>query len=588
MAQDGFNYQTTERTLLGAVDELRIRADNDMPDYMPVFQGVGFGNMPGEPGSAGDSGFMGMGAVPLSNGELSAIAAANPRAVAKDDPDDDDETVTLDAVEKFNDFKRFARRPGGREVGGTVSATITRTKRVKGFISDDVRTSQNTYEIWIPLNVLEKFREQIARAPEQWAIDLVRARGEALTDQEIEAERRQAASQAEQLRKDTELVKAQAPTAAGAKPTAKTAERRGAPAKPRASTAEWDAAAKRNVENSRKLEWGVDLSKYGNGPGDPTLARDAIVFQKEYGLTADGIIGPKTLGKIKEIRMRIQQEGPTAKVPPSVLTFVNSIKIKGFADVRTSGALTQTQVEAHARGEEVSLKEEATAQMLIAKREGKEPPKSAPVPKPKPKPTPKPAPKPGPKPAPAPKPAPKPTPTPAPKPTPKPGPSRFAIQLPTVELTPAQLRAAQTANMLSAQRLGWSTNPGVYPKGPGSEQLAKDVAYVQKKYRMPGAPGVITAAMLTRIENQQLAGLGALQVDNAMTAAAASRLLNGVVVKSKSNWPWIIGIGVVGLGLLGLAVAQSRNKASTPAREPRVAPAPVPELAVQPASEVAD
>jgi len=37
----GFNYQTSESTLLGAVENLRMPGMDDLPDYMETFSGVG-------------------------------------------------------------------------------------------------------------------------------------------------------------------------------------------------------------------------------------------------------------------------------------------------------------------------------------------------------------------------------------------------------------------------------------------------------------------------------------------------------------------------------------------------------------------
>jgi hypothetical protein len=537
MSIGAFNYQTSESTLLGSVDQLRIRADNGLYNYLPVLSGPDMDL--GVPVRAAYMSGLGGYASKL-NAYLRDINALNASLLAsqKRDPDNADEKITIKDITNAGRFVMFGRAPGKREVGVKITATVTFNRFEEGTFTDTNEDFTKSVEVYLPMDLAQRAREEYDNAPTDADFNLVRQRGAALTDQEINLEvaraKKQAEMSAEANRRAAEETPINITPAVRERTTRDAAERR---ARNAVGLVEYEGAAERNKSSSARYKWGVDLSVYNGGPGDVRLARDAATFQKQAQLTSDGIIGPKTLEAVKAIRLRVIAEGRGAKVPVEILSFVNALKIPGLADPRTEGAVDQAKfeqlktegvVKEQAKPSEVMQQfvekypEHAKATGLVL------PTKTTTVTPPAPRRT---------------------TPVVRPK-TPAAG----------TTLTQDQLSAAQRGNIASSKSFGWRTNPGVYPEGPGSALLAEDIAFIQRKFGIGGSAGVMAKSIIDRIQNQQLVGLGAVQADNISTLDVASRLLNGIVFTSGVNW-WYVGGGAVAVVAALAAVALTSDKA---------------------------
>lgn len=595
-----FNYQTNESTLLGSIDNLRMPSTSTPLNYMPMLSGVTMpsaaatpatqqeevesdvGNQPSlgvmfggteinpnyadvldEPSDDDDDPVQGLGEVDpdaaIITPYMREIRVMNaPRLTySRRNRDDNEEQITLKSVDKLNFFVNFQRLPGKRDVVGTVSANVTLNRKKDEFGPFDTDEDfTKLMELYVPLKFLSEPQTmaRLTKAPEQAAIDLVRNRGASLTDQELAVE-------LDRLKRQDKLT-AEANKAAETKTVAITPKLRKEMEtnrlKTRATNAQkyvaFEAAAEKNKKSSTKYKWGVDLSAYGGGPGDVTLASDAAVFQKQAKLEADGIIGPKTLDAVKVIRVRMLAEGAKAKVAPDILKFVTNLKVPGLADARTAGAVTTEKFEQLKK--EGVVKEQAKPSEVIKEyvvKTGLKPP--APPAQIKPINT-------------------------VPVATPKRSkPADTPVVASTgAALSPEELNAAITANAESANVLGWSTNPAIYPEGARSPQLALDIVYIQRKFNMGGIPGVLSPDVLTRIKNQQLSGLSGLGTTDTDVMQVASRLLSGVRTSGGASAPsagpssrgglfdninwWYVGGGVAAIAALGIAFYSTKSSSS--------------------------
>jgi hypothetical protein len=539
MSIGAFNYQTSESTLLGSVDQLRIRADNGLYNYLPVLSGPDMDL--GVPVRAAYMSGLGGYASKL-NAYLREINAMNPALLAaqKRDPDNSDEKITIKDITNAGRFVMFGRAPGKREVGVKITSTVTFNRFEEGTFTDTNEDFTKSVEVYLPMDLAQRAREEYVNSPTDADFNLVRQRGASLTDQEIALEvaraKRQGEMSAEANRRAAEETPINITPAVRERTTRDAAERR---ARNAVGLVEYEGAAERNKSSSARYKWGVDLSVYNGGPGDVRLARDAATFQKQAQLTSDGIIGPKTLEAVKAIRLRVIAEGRGAKVPVEILSFVNALKIPGLADPRTEGAVDQAKfeqlktegvVKEQAKPSEVMQQfvekypehAKATGLVLPTKTTAATPPaprRTSPIRRPK---------------------------------TPAAG----------ATLTRDQLSAAQRGNIASSKSFGWRTNPGVYPEGPGSALLAEDIAFIQRKFSIGGSPGVMAKSIIDRIQNQQLSGLGAVQADSVSTLDVVSRLLSGVVFGDTSNinWWYVGGAGLAVAAALA-AVALTSDKA---------------------------
>lgn len=537
MSLGAFNYQTRESTLLGSVDQLRMRSDGNLYNYLPILSGVGSTGTPVEAEYvSGLSGFPGKMNSYLR--EINALNAALLRSKRRD-YDDNDEKITIKEITNAKKFVNFQRFPGKREVGAVIQADVIFNRFKEGTFTDTNEDfpNNNPVQVIIPLDLAQRARDEYADPPLDSVFNMVRERGASMTDQEIniEAERmkRQAKITAEDNRRAEEQSPIQITPELREKQARDSAERR---ARNAVGLVQFENAAEKNKNASVKYKWGVDLSVYGGGPGDVTLARDAANFQKLSKLGADGVIGPKTLDAVKVIRQRMIAEGRSAKVPAEILSFVTALQIPGFADPRTSGAVTQEKFEK--LKEEGVVKEQLKPSEAIAAYTTKYPDRAKAagfeVPA-----TPQTTP-----------PATTPRKTGFRLPKPKPSPEKVAQE------TPDATTSAQNANIVSAKTLKWKTNPAIYPDGPGSAQLVNDIAFIQRKFGIGGASGVMTAGVLDRIKSQQLSGLGAVQADNSDTLSVASRLISGIVFPTfmaNINW-WYVGAGAVAIAALATAL----------------------------------
>lgn len=541
MSIGSFNYQTSESTLLGSVDQLRIRADNGLYNYLPVLSGPDMDL--GVPVRAAYMSGLGGYASKL-NAYLREITALNASLLAsqKRDPDNSDEKITLKDITNAGRFVMFGRAPGKREVGVKITATVTFNRFDESTFPDTNEDFTKSVQVYLPMDLAQRAREEYDNSPTDAAFNLVRERGASLTDQEIALELERAKKQAGMSAEANRRAAAEKPiniTPAVQKQRGRdSAERR---ARNAVGLVEYEGAAERNKSSSARYKWGVDLSVYNGGPGDVRLARDAATFQKQAKLTSDGIIGPKTLEAVKAIRLRVIAEGRGAKVPVEILSFVNALKIPGLADPRTEGAVDQAKFEQLKKegvvkeqakpseviqqfGEKYPEQAKATGLVLPTKNKTATPP--------------------------------------APRPRPRPRPKTPETPAAGATLTQDQLSAAQRGNIASSKSFGWRTNPGVYPEGPGSALLAEDIVFIQRKFSIDGSPGVMTKSIIDRIQNQQLSGLGAVQADSVSTLDVVSRLLSGVVFVDTSNINWWY-VGAAGLAVAGAlaAVALTSKKA---------------------------
>jgi hypothetical protein len=541
MSIGAFNYQTSESTLLGSVDQLRIRADNGLYNYLPVLSGPDMDL--GVPVRAAYMSGLGGYASKL-NANLREINAMNPALLAaqKRDPDNSDEKITIKDITNAGRFVMFGRAPGKREVGVKITATVTFNRFEEGTFKDTNEDFTKSVQVYLPMDLAQRAREEYDDSPTDAAFNLVRERGASLTDQEINLEvaraKKQAGMSAEANRRAAEEPATNITPAVRERRGRDSAERR---ARNAVGLVEYEGAAERNKSASARYKWGVDLSVYNGGPGDVRLARDAANFQKQAKLTSDGIIGPKTLEAVKAIRLRVIAEGRGAKVPVEILPFVNALKIPGLADPRTEGAVDQAKFE-QLKTEGV-VKEQAKPSEVI-QQFGKKYPEQAKatglvLPTKNKAATP-----------------------PAPRRRPRPRPKTPETPAAGATLTQDQLSAAQRGNIASSKSFGWRTNPGVYPEGPGSALLAEDIAFIQRKFSIGGSPGVMTKSIIDRIQNQQLSGLGAVQADSVSTLDVVSRLLSGVVFGDTSNinWWYVGGAGLAVAAALA-AVALTSKKA---------------------------
>jgi len=603
-----FNYQTNESTLLGSIDNLRMPSTSTPLNYMPMLSGVtmptaaatpsmreeevevesdavdqpslgvmfggteinpNYADVLDEPSDdddddADDDAVRGLGSDPESAviqpymREIRVLNAPRLNNYRRN-YGDDEEQISLLSVDRLNSFGKFTRSPGKRDVVGEVSANVTlnRKKDEVGPFNTDEDFTQ-LLNLYVPLKFLSEpmILSRLKNAPEQVAIDLVRNRGASLTDQEIKVE-------LDRLKRQDKLT-AEANKAAETKTVQITPKLRKEMEKDRLKTratnaqkyVAFEAAAEKNKKSSTKYKWGVDLSAYGGGPGDVTLASDAAVFQKQAKLESDGIIGPKTLDAVKVIRVRMLAEGAKAKVAPDILKFVTNLKVPGLADARTAGAVTTEKFEQ--LKQEGVVKEQAKPSEVIKEyvaKTGLRPPappgqikytppsqiKYTPPTRSKPAATP-------------------------------------VVASTGAALSPAELNAAITANEASANVLGWSTNPAIYPEGARSPQLALDIVYIQRKFNMGGIPGVLSPDVLTRIKNQQLSGLSGLGTTDTDVMQVASRLMSGVRTSGGApapsaapssrgglfdniNW-WYVGGGVVAIAALGIAFYSTKSSSS--------------------------
>lgn len=563
MSTGSFNYQTTTSTLLGSIDELRIRSEGNMYNWYPTVNGVDTESL--NPGY-----FQGLGGIEnVFAPFLAEITEANRRNLDtrnRTDVSNERQKSRIKAITAVRDpgtSFAFRRRPGSRLLSVVIGADWVRELTVESlipFVDPEVTDYNNSGILEIPFEIAYQIRTHLPGNFTKEEFDFVQARGAAMTDQEIELE-------IARMRRQEKLSE----EANNAAPTQITPESRAAArqssletgAKRAQALVPYEAAAERNKASSIKYKWGVDLSVYGGGPGDPALARDAATFQKQRKLEADGIIGKNTLNAVREIRVRAMAEGAKAVIPVEIIKFVNALKIDGLADARTSGGVTQEKFEElKAQG---VVKEQAKPSEIVRDYTVKT---GLVLPD-----------------------LPKPAETPAPVATPtttqaKPRP-RIPAKTPVTtskdsSLTAEQLQNAVKANLVSAATLGWTTSPGVYPEGPRSIQLVRDIAYVQKKYNIRGALGVMNQAVLQRIQNQQLNGLGTVAVDSANNLEVVTRLLNGVITEGRSvptarsappresdiNW-YYVAAGVAALvGAVGL-VAVKKKKKNTPKLLPR-------------------
>lgn len=421
-APGGFNYQTQENSLLGAIEELRMPGMDSLPDYMRTLSGdmapMGVPMPAVQPATdesdedddepsedeleglaeleehfdAADAGDDDLGFSGFGQFDDLRIEEMLSGGYADDDEEEDDGLGGLGAlggvvagsdleaiktasaaynanlkikdVIAFLQFKQFGRSLGNREPTGIVLAQVVKLdtgieSNWYGASKEVEKEVTTVTDIRVPAAVLEKYRHIISNMPSAEALALVRQRGQAMTDQEIQTELAKKQSQAAQTAKDNALASQQARGAA--KPAAK----RGADPTPKKAVSSVDAdAAAANIRSAAKLGWQVDRSKYDGGAGDLGLVRDARVFQKSAKLSADGKIGPGTLKALDAVQSKITSQGRAARVDPSILTFVNAIAIKGSSFGRSAGV------------------EHGVA--------------PAPAPKPKPKPAPGPGPAPGP------------------------------------------------------------------------------------------------------------------------------------------------------------------------------------------------
>ena len=553
MSIGAFNYQTSESTLLGSVDQLRIRSENNLYNYLPVLSGENTNTDLGVPVQAAYMSGLSGDASKL-NAYLREINAMNRALLAaqKRDPDNSDEKITIKDITNAGRFVMFGRAPGKREVGVKITATVTFNRFDESTFPDTNEDFTKSVEVYLPVDLAQRAREEYDNSPTDADFNLVRQRGASLTDQEIALEvaraKKQAGMSAEANRRAAEEPATKITPGLREKMGRESSERR---AKNAVKYVKFEEAAEKNKKSSGKYKWGVDLSVYNGGPGDVRLASDVAAFQKQSKLEADGIVGPKTLDAIKQIRLRMISEGTKAKVPVEILALVTSFKIDGLKDARTGGAVTQEKFEELKK--QGVVKEQAKPSQVIAEHANKYPEaaKAAKltlpdVVKSQPQPQPKPA---------------------TSRPTPRSTTTGQTTQ-PTPAADTGALASATRANIVSAQTLGWKTNSAVYPEGPASLLLAQDLAFIQRKFGIGGASGVMSPELLDRIKSQQLAGLGAVQADSADTLQVASRLLSGVVMPTlggyvdKSNW-WYVGGGAVALA--ALAAAFYASKPSTPA-----------------------
>ena len=601
-----FNYQTNESTLLGSIDNLRMPSTSTPLNYMPMLSGVTMPTAAATPSMREEEEEVEVESDAVDQPSLGVMFGGteiNPNYAdvldepSDDDDDDDDdavqglgsdsgaavlkpymrevrvlnaprltnyrrkygddeEQITLKSVDSINSFVSFSRSPGKREVVGEVAANVTlnRKKDEIGPFNTDEDFTQSL-NLYVPLKFLSEptILAGLKNAPEQVAIDLVRNRGASLTEQEIKVE-------LDRLKRQDKLT-AEANKAAETKTVQITPKLRKEMEKDRLKTratnaqkyVAFEAAAEKNKKSSTKYKWGVDLSAYGGGPGDVTLASDAAVFQKQAKLESDGIIGPKTLDAVKVIRVRMLAEGAKAKVAPDILKFVTNLKVPGLADARTAGAVTTEKFEQ--LKQEGVVKEQAKPSEVIKEyvaKTGLLPP--------------------------APPAQIKYTPFPVAKPTRSKPAATPVVASTGAALSPAELNAAITANEASANVLGWSTNPAIYPEGARSPQLALDIVYIQRKFNMGGIPGVLSPDVLTRIQNQQLSGLSGLGTTDTDVMQVASRLMSGVRTSGGApapsaapasrgglfdniNW-WYVGGGVAAIAALGIAFYSTKSSSS--------------------------
>ena len=541
MSIGAFNYQTSESTLLGSVDQLRIRSENNLYNYLPVLSGSDV-----ELGVPVQAAYMsGL------SGDPSKLRAytreitnlnGNLLAMQKRDYDNPDEKISIKDISSAGRFVNFGRAKGSRAVSVKITAAVTFNRFEEGTFTDTNEDFTKNVEIYLPLDLAQRARDEYDDAPDDAAFNLVRSRGAALTDQEIALEvaqlKRQAGLTAEANRRAAEETPIAITPVVRERQARDQAERR---ARNAVGLVEYEGAAERNKSSSARYKWGVDLSVYGGGPGDVRLARDAAFFQKQAKLTSDGIIGPKTLEAVKAIRLRVLAEGRSATVPVEILSFVNAMKIPGLADPRTAGAVDQAKFEE--LKQQGVVKEQAKPSEVMQQFVEKYPDQAKATGLVLPKTT---------------------TTTQASPPRRR-TPSRTTPRVPAPTpagstLSTAQLSAAQRANVASAQAFGWKTNPGVYPEGPSSALLAEDVAFIQRKFGILGTPGVLAKAVIDRIRSQQLAGLGAVTADSPSTLDVASRLISGLVFGGGFNVNWYYaGAAALGLGALGAVYYATRK-----------------------------
>jgi uncharacterized membrane protein YgcG len=387
----GFNYQTSESTLLGAVENLRMPGMDNLPDYMETFSGVGSmyptqadlptfdDNTPSsesdddsnEQDDADDSsdeqdevggldifddgnedddmaaGFYGFGQFDgLSadffdpSARFSGFGASPPAAGTGDFAKIKDameayikssggrDTWTLVSVNKFNDFRGFARGLGNRVPNAKINADITR--------SENGRTGNTTTDLRVPVDVALKYRDSVPNTPPEEYFQVVIARGQAMTNQEIEAELAQKKKQA-------------GLTQAANKAPAQSKQRGAAPrgdAGP--MNLELSKAVSKNATASKKYGWRVDQSKYSAGASDPQLALDAIIFQKFAKLKPpfDGIIGKGTMGAILTLQKAIVEKGTTAQLDPTIMKFVYAVEVPGSPSLRSRAFAPDTAKKA--------------------------------------------------------------------------------------------------------------------------------------------------------------------------------------------------------------------------------------------------
>lgn len=389
---EGFDYQTRESTLLGAVEDLRMPGMDDLPDYMETFSGFqgmyptqsntgnlttfepmgvvqgesesddddetpqeepedevggldifddgdeeddmaagffGFGQFEGLSADFFDPSFSGFGAVPAANSpEFTAIKQAHEEYLKQYGGRPDFKLISIEA---FRDFKGFGRQLGSRGVNARVQADITR---------EDGTTGKTTAEIRVPASIALAYRDSIPNAPPAAYFQVVLERGQAMTDQEIEAELARVKKQAN-VAAMSNIGEGQSRTRGGT--TA------GKEAKAKSAT-KFAAAMKKNVASAAKYGWRVNRDRYSDGPGDAQLAVDTATFQ-QYSKTPppfDGIIGKNTINSILTIQKVVAEQGPKAKIDGSIMDYIYAIEVPGSPSLRARGFAPDTAKKAAA------------------------------------------------------------------------------------------------------------------------------------------------------------------------------------------------------------------------------------------------
>ena len=86
-----------------------------------------------------------------------------------------------------------------------------------------------------------------------------------------------------------------------------------------------NAVSSYNINSAQNNSWRI--SEFGrsigiNSPGHPTIGGLAYAFQKKYGLTADGKIGPRTLSKIFDTKNYSISTPPTSSDPEYIVMLI--------------------------------------------------------------------------------------------------------------------------------------------------------------------------------------------------------------------------------------------------------------------------